>query len=335
MPARIDLTGQRYGRLVALRRTRSGLWTCQCDCGTIKDIPLDSLRSGRGRSCGCLRREATGQRLRHNLTGQRFGRLVVTGLAGTDRHNKTKWHCLCDCGTACVQQAGDLVKGTAKTCGCSKRRPRIQDETGNIYGRLTVLRWWGTSSRHCAKWLCQCSCGSQTVVTGSYLRCKDTKSCGCLLSEHAAVLGRLVGQFNRTEDSPANFCADQAYARRPAFLYLVEVDGMLHKIGIAFDIQVRGKGSYSAVLYQREMPRAYCWAVEQAALWITRDKKVNGLPDGLTLRDGWSELRRELDLPKVVAMMDGMADECQRIGWERFWLLNQSRQRLGQATIVL
>lgn len=59
-----DLTGQRFGRLVALRYAgpsryaKGGAeWECRCDCGNLARVPSASLTSGRTRSCGCLRRD--------------------------------------------------------------------------------------------------------------------------------------------------------------------------------------------------------------------------------------------------------------------------------------
>jgi hypothetical protein len=62
MNKHIDITGQRYGRLVALKRvaSRKGygtLWLFRCDCGIEKEMPLGSVRSGDVLSCGCLRSE--------------------------------------------------------------------------------------------------------------------------------------------------------------------------------------------------------------------------------------------------------------------------------------
>lgn len=60
----IDLTGQRFGRLVVLRREsqrnskRISPWVCRCDCGTEAVVASQCLRLGNTRSCGCLRREA-------------------------------------------------------------------------------------------------------------------------------------------------------------------------------------------------------------------------------------------------------------------------------------
>lgn len=52
--------GPRFGRLVAIRPdpSRPGLryWEMQCDCGGTTISSLQNLRSGRAKSCGCLRR---------------------------------------------------------------------------------------------------------------------------------------------------------------------------------------------------------------------------------------------------------------------------------------
>ena len=62
MSKAIDITGQRFGRLVAIRPTeerRDGkvLWECQCDCGNITKVRQGNLSQGLVRSCGCLRKE--------------------------------------------------------------------------------------------------------------------------------------------------------------------------------------------------------------------------------------------------------------------------------------
>ena len=59
MPKIIDLTGQRFGRLVAMRPTderRRGcrVWLCQCDCGLQKAFTGIDLRRCDSKSCGCI-----------------------------------------------------------------------------------------------------------------------------------------------------------------------------------------------------------------------------------------------------------------------------------------
>jgi hypothetical protein len=58
------MTGKRFGRLVALRRTdnkgRQTQWLCRCDCGTVRPVLGSLLRGGLTTSCGCFMRETTG-----------------------------------------------------------------------------------------------------------------------------------------------------------------------------------------------------------------------------------------------------------------------------------
>lgn len=60
---------------------------------------------------------------------------------------------------------------------------RTIDETGNRYGRLTVVCRAGSNKKGIAKWLCKCDCGGETIVLGSKLRRGETKSCGCFEQE--------------------------------------------------------------------------------------------------------------------------------------------------------
>jgi hypothetical protein len=73
----IDIAGQRFGRLVVIRRTgtkrTSAVWLCHCDCGTNRHISGAALRSGNTQSCGCLHREAViesnRRKRRHGMAG--------------------------------------------------------------------------------------------------------------------------------------------------------------------------------------------------------------------------------------------------------------------------
>ena len=58
MNAPVDLTGFRFGRLIALHRTENKngrtRWMCVCDCGKEHPVATTTLVSGGTRSCGCL-----------------------------------------------------------------------------------------------------------------------------------------------------------------------------------------------------------------------------------------------------------------------------------------
>ena len=131
---RIDLTGQRFGRLTVIRYDHAehdgAHWFCKCDCGTEKAIAGYLLRNGATKSCGCLKSDASRANLekargarkarpRKDLTGQRFGRLVVLGLADVpDRKGFIFWRVKCDCGTEKILMQNNFIYGQTKSCGC-------------------------------------------------------------------------------------------------------------------------------------------------------------------------------------------------------------------------
>lgn len=60
-PSSEDITGQRFGRLVAQwpaglekRDYNVVIWLCLCDCGKMRTASITELKKGRTRSCGCL-----------------------------------------------------------------------------------------------------------------------------------------------------------------------------------------------------------------------------------------------------------------------------------------
>jgi hypothetical protein len=54
-----------------------------------------------------------------DLTGQRFGKLVVISRESKYHRNAT-WRCLCDCGKETVVRGDVLKRGTTQSCGCGK-----------------------------------------------------------------------------------------------------------------------------------------------------------------------------------------------------------------------
>ena len=63
----IDLRGQKFDRLTVIKycgvRNHVAYWLCKCDCGNTLMVRGSSLRNGNTRSCGCLQRELSTQRL--------------------------------------------------------------------------------------------------------------------------------------------------------------------------------------------------------------------------------------------------------------------------------
>lgn len=84
-PRHLDLSEQRFGKLVAKSRSHGGgpvRWVCICDCGTTKVVPVKLLKNGGTRSCGCLHRESLKRRRNyHGHSNTRTYRSWVSMLA--------------------------------------------------------------------------------------------------------------------------------------------------------------------------------------------------------------------------------------------------------------
>ena len=120
---RVDLTGQRFGRLVAMyecgrNKNNKILWKCQCDCGNTTTSIVSSLKSGKKKSCGCLGRETTSAINFIDLVGRKFGRLTVEYLCNYKLNGSSVWHCKCDCGKEKDIRANHLLSGRKLSCGC-------------------------------------------------------------------------------------------------------------------------------------------------------------------------------------------------------------------------
>jgi hypothetical protein len=63
---KLNLIGQKFNKLKVLDVAQSignrTAWKCQCDCGTIKNIKTEELRTGGTKSCGCWNQEQRSNR---------------------------------------------------------------------------------------------------------------------------------------------------------------------------------------------------------------------------------------------------------------------------------
>lgn len=165
-----DITGQTFGRLQVIEYAGNSKWRCLCSCGNYTLATGGHLRSGFVVSCGCALRERVPK---IDLCGKQVGSLVVEKYVGN-----SKWECRClACGTTCVALGYRIAQNKTTNCGCSRRKPK-RDLTGQVFGRLTVVKY-DTQS----KWLCSCVCGNTHTVQSSSLLRGCTKSCGCLKSD--------------------------------------------------------------------------------------------------------------------------------------------------------
>lgn len=192
MPKALDLTGQKFGKLTALRRLpnqgRRTIWECQCDCGNIIPVRAENLRSGHTTSCGCKKREPSKKFV--DLTGQKFGEWTVLSKAEKESY----WLCECSCGVKREVYAPSLKSGKSLSCGHLFKNQIRNPIIGSRYGNLIVLEQFKENDTWYCK--CQCDCGNITIVKRQNLTSGNTQSCGCIISKGEARIKRILQEAN-------------------------------------------------------------------------------------------------------------------------------------------
>ena len=124
-----DLTGQRFGRLVAIKELLPATkgsnyrWECRCDCGNTVIVRRGNLTSGNTTSCGCARGRKPSA---IDITGQRFGRLVALRPTEKKSGSNVVWLCQCDCGKQTEVSTSNLRTGNVMSCGCLREEATVE-----------------------------------------------------------------------------------------------------------------------------------------------------------------------------------------------------------------
>lgn len=161
---------------------RFDIWSgARCNASAAKAEPM--LRIGEFHSeLECIIVPRVG-----DLTGVRFGKLVVVSFVSKTKFGDKIWQCKCDCGQITNVYQGHLRSGHSTSCGCQK--PQLNDFTGKRFGSLVVLNRADDyitpgNGKHYVRYDCQCDCGKKVTVHALNLKNGSTKSCGCQ-SPHA------------------------------------------------------------------------------------------------------------------------------------------------------
>lgn len=95
----VDITGQRFGRLTAIRiaerrnKRNEILWLCKCDCGNETHASCNSLSMGNTKSCGCYKREQSSNALLIDLTGMTIRQWTVIERSTNNKQGYPRWLC--------------------------------------------------------------------------------------------------------------------------------------------------------------------------------------------------------------------------------------------------
>ena len=193
-----DLTGQRFGKLTALRaldeRTKNGgvVWLCRCDCGGEVRVPSRQLTGGCTKSCGCLSRPPL-----KDYIGRRFGRLTVTAYAGK-QEGQHMWRCVCECGRETEVRQTNLQTGKTQSCGCYNVA-QVRESLGLTEGTaVRILEYYKThlsgrnasgcngvyQNKRTRRWVAQITFCGKTRYLGNYENKEDAVKARRRAEEH-------------------------------------------------------------------------------------------------------------------------------------------------------
>ena len=172
-------------------------------------------------------------KMRRDLTGMRFGKLVVLRVdEERTKDGKVYWICRCDCGNIASVQSTSLTRKTngVKSCGCAKNskeakeKARItresypQDITGMRFGRLTVIRKTNIKSKRASDngaylWECRCDCGNICYYSRyALITPHGVRSCGCLYEDSRYKINKNYCTYDLDNyDFGIGYCANGTY----------------------------------------------------------------------------------------------------------------------------
>ena len=191
-----DLTGKRFHNIKVIERVEnnkwgSAQWKCECYCGEY--FTTDSSVTTKRISCGCYRIP--------NLTGKRFGRLLVTSMGDVipdlnipnDGFQRNFYMCnvKCDCGVKTIVKHIYLIDGSTKSCGCLKVDTWSERNNSSKNRGKNHPRWKGGISYQD---------GYKYLWTLDHPFRSKGKGLGRYVQEHRLVMEKHLGRYLTSEE---------------------------------------------------------------------------------------------------------------------------------------
>ena len=230
-----DLTGVKFGNFKVIRKSEKGgrYWICLCGCGVEKEIRSDHIMKNEIYSCGCMSEEIRSEKRIVDITGKRFGRLVVRERINSERKG-VWWICDCDCGGTKILTSS-LLGGNVNSCGCinlEKIRERNRtDISDKRFGMLVAKRVIGQDKNRQFIWECLCDCGNTTKSTTALLLAGNKSSCGCL--KESMIAKKLKEYLNNNY----NVVFEYKILKNPETKHFLPFDVYLPDYNIVIEIQ--------------------------------------------------------------------------------------------------
>ena len=137
-----------------------------------------------------------------DLTGKKFGFIIVKDYAGNDKNSRALWNCTCiadNCGKSIVAVGSYLTYGSITHCGCLTSQhhsiagmgKNLLELKGRFFGHLLVLERVENNKKGDVMWLTRCTvtnCGKEIIVKSDRLIRKERPMthCGCLTSKNCS-----------------------------------------------------------------------------------------------------------------------------------------------------
>lgn len=117
-----------------------------------------------------------------DITGQRFGNIIITKRVESDKHGQAQFEYLCDCGNLKIGRGIDIRNGKITSCGCKKKERMSKNQidiSGNTYHDLTAIKYDHTEKSGRTIWLFKCQCGKEILKGRNDVISGKTTNCGC------------------------------------------------------------------------------------------------------------------------------------------------------------
>lgn len=247
MPKRKNIVGQVFGELtvVEMLYNYQNKHRTYCRCIGIDKkeyiVRQDALISGATNS---IKGACSGGRP-HDITGQRFGKLVaIEPIDERASNGSIRWKCLCDCGGIVYPTINNLKRGHTTSCGCAKEdyiNSLKSDMIGMRFGKLIVREEIFPENRRRRMFLCDCDCGNNCIKIGCDLSTGHAISCGCLEQSKGELYIQKILSENNIKYTPQKRFDDCRNIRSLPFdfylddiNYCLEYDGRQHSEAIEF-----------------------------------------------------------------------------------------------------
>lgn len=274
---RENLVGQKFGFLTVTKMlydyngTNRTKCLCDCDCGTkdVLRIPY-TMKKAVLSSCGCAKKQIIQEHCGKDITGEKYGRLLIQKIIWDAEEPMVV--CQCDCGSIVTLRKHEVQSGHTKSCGCLKiehwNEVNNVDHSGKISETgVKILSKAGKNKKNQQLWNCECVCGEIFQELPARILNGHVRSCGCIKKSNGELLIEsflkahnvpYVAQYKFDDcKSDRNYVLhfDFAIIKENKAIHIIEYDGMQHFIPID---NFGGEESFKRSQIRDSIKNEYC-----------------------------------------------------------------------------